>query len=368
MASSRGFGFGIVGLGVIAEFHAQAIQAMRGGRLVCMFSQSGGDKAQALAQQCDVPLYVGDYDAFLHHPGLDIVTIATPSGAHLEPVVAAAKAEKHILCEKPLEITLERCDRMIAVCQQAGVLLSGIFPSRTHAAAQAIKQAVDDKRFGQLTVCHAMIPWHRSQAYYDSGGWRGTWALDGGGALMNQSIHSIDLLQWFAGPVQDLHAFAGNLIHERIEVEDPAVAIVTYASGALGTITGATAMWPGQAVDIRLAGAKGSVGLRGCDIVQWEFADPKPTDARIRRHCAPAAERLQPGGAADPRAISFTPHQKQFENVVRCLRGKDRLLVDGPEARKAVEIILGVYASALSGKTVTLPLKRTPKRQAFPRP
>jgi predicted dehydrogenase len=368
MASSRGFGFGLVGLGTVADFHAQAIRAMRGGHLVCAFSRSGGDKAQTLAQHYGITLYIGDYAAFLGHPGLDVVVIATPSGAHLEPAVAAAKAGKHIICEKPLEITLERCDRMIAACQRAGVLLGGIFQSRTGAAVQVIKKALDERRFGRLTVCDAVVPWYRTQAYYDSADWRGTWALDGGGALMNQSVHTVDLLQWLAGPIVELHAFAANLIHERIEVEDTAVAIVKYQSGAFGTITGSTAMWPGHALEVRLTGENGAAWLRGSDIVRWEFADKKPADTRIRRRFAPTSLRIQPGWAADPRAISFEGHQKQFENFVRCLQGKDPLLVDGLEARKAVEIILGIYASALSGRTVRLPLERTPERLPFAHP
>jgi predicted dehydrogenase len=367
MARFRGLGFGIVGTGVIAEFHAQAMRDMRGGRLVGLFSRQGGDKAQALAQQYDVPLYVGDYAAFLAHPGLAVVTIATPSGAHLEPTVAAAQAGKHVICEKPLEVTLERCDQMIAACQQARVQLAGIFPSRTRAAVQVIKQALTAQRFGRLTVCNALIPWYRSQAYYDSAGWRGTWALDGGGALMNQSIHTIDLLQWFAGPIVELHAFAGNLLHERIEVEDTAVAVVQYRSGAMGTIVGSTAMWPGNALEIRLAGEHGAVWLRGSDLMQWEFADRHASDARIRRRFAAAPVGAPQGGATDPRAISSEGHRQQFENFVRGLRGQEPLLVDGVEARKAVEIILGIYASALAGKTVRLPLAKTPPRHAFPR-
>jgi predicted dehydrogenase len=350
---------------MIAEFHAQAIRDMRGGRLVCLFSRRGGDKAQALAQQYDVPLYVEDYGAFLAHPGLQVVTIATPSGAHLEPTVAAAQAGKHVICEKPLEVTLERCDQMIAACRQAQVLLGGIFPSRTGAAVQAVKQAVTAQRFGKLTVCSALIPWYRSQAYYDSGEWRGTWALDGGGALMNQSIHTIDVLQWCVGPIAKVHALAGNLSHERIEVEDTAVAVVHYRSGALGTIVGSTAMWPGNALEIRLAGEKGSVWLRGSDIMQWDFMTPHRTDARIRARLAPALAGVPPSGAADPRAISAAGHRRQFENFVSAMRGQVPLLVDGPEARKAVEIILAIYASALSGKTVALPLSRTPRRGAF---
>jgi UDP-N-acetyl-2-amino-2-deoxyglucuronate dehydrogenase len=367
MARCRGVGFGIVGTGVIAAFHAQAMRDMRGGRLVGLFSRQGGDQAQALAQQYDVPLYVGNYAAFLAHRGLAVVTIATPSGAHLEPAVAAAQAGKHVICEKPLEVTLERCDQMIAACQHAHVQLAGIFPSRTRAAVQVIKQALTAQRLGRLTVCNALIPWHRTQAYYDSGDWRGTWALDGGGALMNQSIHTIDLLQWLAGPITEVHAFAGNLIHERIEVEDTAIAVVKYRSGAMGTIVGSTAMWPGSAVEIRLAGENGAVWLRGSDLMQWEFADQHPSDRRIRRQFAAAPARALQGGATDPRAISSEGHRRQFENFVRGLRGQEPLLVDGPEARKAVEIILGIYASALAGKTVSLPLTKTPQRHDFPR-
>jgi predicted dehydrogenase len=365
MASSRSFGFGVVGLGVIADFHARAIQDMRGGHLACLFSNSGGNNAKALARRCGVELYAGDYDAFLQHSDLDVVVIATPSGIHLEPVVAAAKAGKHVVCEKPLEITLERCSQMIRACKRAGVQLGGIFQSRTGAAVQAIKRALDAGRFGKLTVCNAIIPWHRTQAYYDSGAWRGTWELDGGGALMNQSIHTIDLLQWLAGPIRSVHALAGNLAHKRIDVEDTAVAVVRYKSGALGTIIGSTAVWPGWPNEIHIVGTGGSACLRGGELVHWDFVDKKSTDARIRRTLGPQSQKTSRWGAGSPTSIGTEGHQLQFENFVRHLRGKAPLLVDGVEARKSVEIILGIYASALSGETVNLPLKRTPERHAF---
>ena len=364
MASSRSYGFGVVGLGVIADFHARAIQDMRGGHLACLFSYSGSADAKALARRCGAELYVGDYDAFLRHPGLDAVVIATPSGAHLEPTVAAARAGKHVICEKPLEITLERCSRMIRACKQAGVQLGGIFQSRTEAAAQAIRKALDAGRFGKLTVCNAVIPWHRSQAYYDSGAWRGTWELDGGGALMNQSIHTIDLLQWLAGPIRTVHALAGNLAHKRIAVEDTAAAVVRFRSGALGTIMGSTAVWPGWPNEVHIVGTGGSACLRGGRLEHWEFVDRKSTDARTRRTLGPT-QAPSGWGAGSPISINTEGHQRQFENFARHLQGKAPLLVDGAEARKSVEIILAIYASALSGETVKLPLKRTPERHAF---
>src|SRR5262249_2087407 len=154
------------------------------------------------------------------------------------------KHKKHVVCEKPLEITLERCDKMIAACKKAKVKLGGVFPSRTGEAAQTIKAAVDAGRFGKPTGCNALTPRWRTQQYYYSGGWRGTWELDGGGALMNQSIHTIDLLQWIAGPIKELSSYAACLAHKRIDVEDAAAAAVKFKSGAVGAIIGTTAMYP----------------------------------------------------------------------------------------------------------------------------
>lgn len=365
MASSGGIGFGVVGLGMIAEFHANAIKAMDGGHLLCGFSRKGGPNAEKFAKQFGVKIYVGDYDAFLKHPGLDAVTIATPSGAHLEPVAAAAAAKKHVIVEKPLEVTLERCDAIIKACKKNKVTLGGIFPSRTGGAVNEIKLAIAGGRFGQLTVCNAIIPWHRTQEYYDSGAWRGTWQLDGGGALMNQSIHTIDLLQWLAGPIKEVSAYAGDLIHKRIEVEDAAVAALKYKSGAIGVIVGSTAMWPGNVVELHICGSEGSAWLRGGNLVQWQFTKDQPGDGRIRTEYAPKPDVAGKGGAADPRAISFVGHQKQFENFVHAISGAEKPMVEGAEARKSVELILSIYASALTGKAVKLPLKRTPKRVKF---
>src|SRR5205085_2445722 len=177
-----------------------------------------------------------DLDAMLADPQVDVVTICTPSGAHLEPGVAAARAGKHVIVEKPLEITLERCDQLIRECEIAGVKLATIFPSRFHQSSQELKWAVQHGRFGRLTMAEAYVKWYRSQQYYDGGAWRGTWELDGGGALMNQAIHCVDLLTWLAGPVKEIRAFTATLAHERIAVEDAAVAALVFESGALGVI------------------------------------------------------------------------------------------------------------------------------------
>src|SRR4051812_43312893 len=221
-------GFGIVGCGMIAEFHTRAINEIEGARVVAAFSRSdvNGAKIAKMAGD-DCPVY-DDLDRMLAHPGLDVVCVCTPSGAHRDPAVQAARAGKHVVVEKPLEITLPRCDSIISACDEAGVRLCTIFPSRFTRANLALKEAIDTGRFGRLTLGDTYVKWWRTQDYYDSGGWRGTWGLDGGGALMNQAIHNVDLIQWLMGDVDSIVALTATLAHERIEVEDTAVAALRF--------------------------------------------------------------------------------------------------------------------------------------------
>ena len=344
--------FGIVGLGMIAHFHAKAIQAMRGARLVAVASRSKA-KAKAFAAQYGVE-GLGSYRTLVERDDVDIVTICTPSGAHLEPTILAAEHGKHVLCEKPLEVTLPRLDRMIEVCRRRRVLLGGIFPSRTSEVYRRIKQAVEAGRLGRITLGSAYIKWWRTQAYYDSAAWRGTRRLDGGGCLMNQGIHTIDLLQWFMGPATEVRAFTACRAHTRIEVEDVAVAAIRFRSGALGVIEGATSAWPGHAKRIELCGDRGGVATREDDLETWTFARPAKGDAVLFRRLG--TRDTGKGGAADPKAISFIGHQRQFEEFVAALRAGRAPMVDGREARKAVELILAIYRSAKTGRTVRLPL------------
>jgi predicted dehydrogenase len=359
MARRNGCGFGIVGCGMIADFHANAIKAMKGGRLVACLDTLSEKAARRVGAAFGCAWYT-DERRFLAHPGLDVVTIATPSGSHLEPALAAAKAGKHVVCEKPLEITLERCDRMIAACRKAGVTLAGLFPARAAEASQILKRTVDSGRFGRLTLCDAYVKWWRSQEYYDSGGWRGTWKLDGGGALMNQSIHTIDMLQWLAGPVESVFAVTDRLAHKRIEVEDVAVAALRFRSRALGVIEGSSAAYPGHPKEIHISGEKGSAFLRDSSFTVWRFAEEKPEDEKIlRKHGL--REAKAGAGAADPRTITWDGHRVQFEDAERAIRTGKEPMVSGPEARKAVEIILAIYKSAQTGSVVRLPLKSTPR-------
>jgi len=365
MAKRSGLGFGIVGCGMIAEFHAKALAEIRGAKLVCVFDLVK-EKAEKLAKSYNCTAYT-DYKKFLAHEGLDVVTIATPSGAHMEPVVKAANAKKHIICEKPLEITLERIDKMIEACKKNRVMLSGIFPRRFNDASIEFKKAVEKGRLGKITMADAYIKWYRTQEYYDSGDWRGTWKLDGGGALMNQSIHTIDLLIHMAGDVKSVRAYADRLNHKRIEVEDIAVAILKFKNGAMGVIEGSTDCFSneGHPAEVQICGADGSIFMRDDKFTAWDFRKKMASDKKIMERLGVKAAKGG-AGAADPTAIDFKCHQRNFEDVIKALKAKKKPAVDGKEARRSVELILAIYKSALAGgREVELPLKKTPRRESF---
>ncbi len=350
-------GFAIIGTGMISRFHARAIEDVRGAKLVACCSQTA-KRANQFAEEFGCTPY-HDMAKMLADPAVDAVTIATPSGAHMEPAVAAARAGKHVIVEKPLEITLKRCDRIIRECEKQDVKLGTIFPSRFHDSSVQMRKAIDQKRFGRLTLGDAYIKWFRTQEYYDSGDWRGTWKLDGGGALMNQAIHTVDLLSWLMGPVEEIQAQTAMLAHKRIEVEDVAVATLRFKSGALGVIEATTAAYPGYLKRIELHGSHGTAVLEEEDLKTWDFAKKARGDAAILK--AMQKSKSGGGGAADPSAIGHHGHMLQIRDFVKAIKTDGTPAVDGHEGRKAVEIILAIYKAAQSGKTVKLPLKSDPK-------
>jgi predicted dehydrogenase len=345
--------FGIIGGGMIANFHAQAIQAMKGGQLGAIYARKP-EKAKALGLQYKCKAYT-DLNDLLADKSIDIVTIATPSGAHLEPTIAAAKAGKHIICEKPLEVTPARIEEMILVCQEQKVVLSGIFNRRFNSAVETFKKAIDQGRFGQLTLCDAYVKWYRTQEYYDSGAWRGTWKLDGGGALMNQSIHTIDQLIYLAGNIKRLSASVTCLTHEGIEVEDTAVAILEFENGARGVIQGATSCWSSQGhpAEVHLCGSEGSVFMSDESFRVWDFKTPTAEDDFVKENLMKDA--IQGLGANDPSAINFRGHLRNFEDVAEAIEAGKTPLITGEEALKAVRVIDAIYRSAKqNGAWITL--------------
>src|SRR5262245_8427196 len=331
--SDRPLGFAIVGCGMIARFHARALAEVPGARVVAL-ADSELPRARKLADELGLGDNIyGDLPPLLARRDVDVVIVATPSGVHMEPSVAAAEAGKHVVVEKPLEITLERCDRIIEACNRNRVQLCTIFPSRFTDANRTLKAAVDAGRFGRLTLGETTCKWWRSQAYYDQGGWRGTKALDGGGALMNQAIHNVDLLLWMMGPATHVSGHIATLAHERIEVEDTAVASLRFQNGALGVIEATTSVHPGYPKTIAIHGDRGSAVIEQEDVLRWDFTPESDADRGIKERFAQKVSAS--GGASDPSAISHVYHARQLTDFVQAVASGRPPLVDGREGCRA---------------------------------
>ena len=339
--------FGIVGAGLIADFHARAIGDIPNATFTACCDKVP-ERAKALAEKYGARAY-DSYEDMVKSDDVDIVTIATPSGLHMEPTVAAAEAGKHVICEKPLEITLERIDAMVAAHEKAGTRLGGIFPYRFNNLMVPLRDAIDSGRFGTVTYASVYVPWWRTNEYYE-GSWHGTWKLDGGGALMNQSIHMIDMLCDLMPPIESVQAYTATLGHE-MEAEDTAVAVLRYATGALGVIYGTTSSFPGQFRRFEITGTQGTVINVENSITLWEFADKRPEDAEVRKQFMKIEGG---GGVADPAAIDYENHTRNFKAFLEALEKGEDFWISGPEARKAVEVILAIYESAREGKLVKL--------------
>lgn len=342
---------GLIGCGMISEFQAEAIGQIPGAE-IAGFQDEIVERARQRAEQYGARAYESLRE-MLADDGVDAVSICTPSGAHQEPAVDAAGAGKHVMVEKPIEITTERADAIIRACRKAGVRLGAIFPRRFEDSSRVVKKAVDEGRFGTLVLADVAIKWYRDQEYYDTGGWKGTWKLDGGGALMNQGIHGIDLLQWLLGGIESVTGFMATRAHSRIEVEDVASAAVRFRNGALGSILGTTGAWPGSKIRTEICGSAGHVVLQDEVIHAWEFEKELPGDAEVRKTFGPR-EGLSGGGAADPRAISCEGHRRQFADFVEAIRTGKSPRIDGAEGRQAVAIITSIYRSAREGRTIAV--------------
>ena len=352
------FGVGIVGAGTIGAVHAGALDELQGARLVAVVAArevTGRKLAEAHGAEWHAGL-----GELLARPDVDVVVICTPSGLHPDQAVAAARAGKHVITEKPMAVTLEGADHMIHVCREAGVTLSVIFQYRFNRDALRLKRAVEAGLLGRPVLGNAFVHWHRTQAYYgESGGWRGTWALDGGGALMNQSIHAVDLLQWILGPVESICGYAETLAHD-IEAEDTASAALRFASGALGTIQGTTSAHRDSPLRIEIRGTEGSATLDGSRLTVWEPGREEEVLSARDLESLPESRGDEPLAAA---------HRRQLKEIFAALREGREPPIPGEEARKAVEIVLGIYRSASSGERVTFPLesKASAARQPYTR-
>ena len=337
--------FGMVGSGNIIETHIKSIQGIPNAEVTAIFSRNK-ETAEKWGDQYNIQVY-SDYDEFLNNDEIDIVTILTPSGTHADLGILAAKKGKHVIVEKPIDTTLEKTDELIHVCREANVTLSCIFQHRFDDAIVDIKNAMNLDEFGQLNFGAARTTWYRSQEYYDSGAWRGTWDLDGGGTLMNQSIHYIDLLLYLMGPVEEVHAYCATRAHERIEVEDIAVASIKFKSGALGLIEGNTAAYPGYSATLDVFGNNGSVIIENDQVKEWNFRNGN-------QYTEATKEVVKTSSASSNKMSSFESHKRQYQDIVNAITEKRDPLVTGEEARKSLELILAIYESARSGRPVRL--------------
>lgn len=344
--SSAPLGFGLIGAGTISGFHAQAIAQLTGARLVGVASRSA--KGRELADKHGV-FSTTDPAALLARPDLHVVCITTPSGAHLEPALAAIRAGKHVVIEKPLEITTARADEILDAADRAGVRVVPIFQGRFGDGARTVKAALDAGRLGRLVLASAYVKWHRTTQYYT--GYRGSLSLDGGGAVINQAIHGLDLLQWFAGLPVEVFAWSNRRVHTGIEAEDTAAATLKFPGGALGAFEASTAVWPGWSRRIELCGEHGSISLEDDRLAKWAFREARPEDEAIR---AGGAANALGSGASDPKAISPEGHRRQLQDLVDALRENRVPALDGREGRKAVALVNAIYQSADSGKPVKL--------------
>ncbi len=345
MKKDKIFNFGIIGAGNVSKVHAKAIQEIENARLVAI-SGKNIDKVRDLASAFEIEHIYTDYHEMLKREDIDIVCILTPNGLHAEIGMAAAKTQKHIIVEKPIDICLESTDALIRTCRAEKVKLGVISQHRFDTSTEVLKKAVDQGKLGKLVLGDAHIKWFRSQAYYDSGAWRGTWEMDGGGVLINQGIHTIDLLLHMMGDVETVYGHCSMLGHERIDVEDVATAALRFKNGALGTIIGSTCIFPGLPARLEIHGTQGSARIEGDQLVLFEVTEEgnQPIQKEI----------MGETGASDPMAIDYKSHKRQIVDMIEAIEEDREPLVNGEEGKKALELILAIYESAKTGKPINL--------------
>jgi UDP-N-acetyl-2-amino-2-deoxyglucuronate dehydrogenase len=347
------FGFAIVGTGLISTTHFEQISAIEGAKVVAVYSRKE-EKARSLAEKTGADWYT-DYQEMLKRKDIDIVSIITPSGTHADMAIEAARAGKHVIVEKPMDISLEKAQQMIDVCRKQQVKLSVISQHRFDTSAVKIKDDIDSGRFGKMVLGQASVNWYRPQSYYDTSKWRGTIEMDGGGVLINQAIHTIDLFQYFMGEVENVYAHTAILAHEGIEVEDVAVATVKFKNGGLGTIVGTTAAYPGLSARLELIGTNGTAVIENDQLMKHYLRNPNNVSEAIN---LASIESLNGGdrdhASIDPASLDGASHRLQFIDMINAIREDREPLVNGEEGLKPLKIILAIYESARTGQPIQI--------------
>jgi UDP-N-acetyl-2-amino-2-deoxyglucuronate dehydrogenase len=344
---------GLIGAGNISVTHARAVAEIPGAAVAAVYSRTRAN-AEGLAAEHQARAFDA-LDAFLEHRPLDLVIVGSPSGVHADHAIAAARRGLHVLVEKPIDVTSARADALVAEASRAGVTLGVIFQDRFKPDVVRLKSLVDEGRLGTPILATASVKWYRPPSYYAGSDWRGTRALDGGGALMNQGVHTVDLLLWLFGPVWRVSGKVATQLH-KIGVEDTAVAILEFANGAIGTIEATTAAYPGYARRVELTGSNGTVTLEGDALVALDLLEAsdlsrrgasafaQPVDAALRRD--------KPDNAASPVVSDVSAHRAVIEDFVGAIRERRKPCCDGAEGRRSVEVIEAIYRSSEEGHPV----------------
>jgi UDP-N-acetyl-2-amino-2-deoxyglucuronate dehydrogenase len=339
----------VVGAGTFGQSHVLLLPQLDIARQVAICDLLP-ERAKTVLEKnniAPVPIYT-DLAQMLANEDIEVIHLATPSGAHLEPAIAAMKAGKHVICEKPLEVQLDRADRMIETAGKCGVRLACVFQGRWKDENRAIKQAVDEGRFGKISWAGCFTPWYRPDKYYQDVSWRGTWKLDGGGATMNQGIHAIDLLQWIGGPIKSVSAYASSRIHPGIETEDTLSAALQFENGAFGSILCTTAMFPGMPTRIEIGGENGTaVSENG--LKMFSFREQRAGDAELLDRLAPG-KTVRAAAQSGP-ALSQDLHGRNIRAILLAWAENREAETAGIEARKAIAIVLAMYESVRKGGT-----------------
>jgi predicted dehydrogenase len=343
----------VVGAGTVGRSHIRLIPQLSGvAKLVAACDHVPARAEQELQRNRlpSVPVF-DDMEKMLQaQPEIEVVHIATPSGAHMDAALMAIEAGKHVICEKPLEVTLDRVDQMIDAARKKDVKLACIFQGRWKEENRVVKQAAIDGRFGRISWAGAFTPWYRPDKYYEETSWHGTWKLDGGGAAMNQGIHAIDLLQWIVGPVKSVSAYGGNRSHTKIETEDAISASLEFENGAYGSIVCTTAMYPGTPTRLEIGGERGTAVLEN-GLKSFSFHDRKPSDHELVEKWGPQTKPAAPfsGAQANPAAISADLHGRNISAILSAWAEGQEAETNGAEARKAIAIVLAMYESVKNG-------------------
>ncbi|MCM4169072.1 Myo-inositol 2-dehydrogenase [Arenibacter antarcticus] len=336
-------GFGIIGTGAIASHHAKSIQELEDCKLIAVCS-STPERAKVASEKFGVPAY-SNLEEFLLRDDLDIISVCTESGRHMEPILAAAMAGKHVIVEKPLEVTVERASRIIAVCRAQNVKLGVIFQNRFNPAYLRLKQAVHQGALGKLILGNAYIKWYRDEAYYKTSDWKGTLTGDGGAALINQGIHTIDLLLDIMGDVESVFGKVKTMVHD-IEGEDIGIAMLDFKNGAMGTIEGGTSLYPGYKDRLEIFGENGSIIYEGGEIVSWNLKGCEATTKKT--------DEISSSGASDPMSVDYRLHLAQLKEMVLAVRNDRDPEVNGESALKSLELISAIYKSSKEKQIIEL--------------